>query len=100
MVGAPTGETGRARTTRRAPKILALTGPRLGLEQRLSATPYSTGSILSAICHSLPQPDLDRLMALQRFWGRFYDLYRYEVVMDREMPLTEPHPAAEKGGNA
>ena len=41
----------------------------------------------------LPQPPpqgLDRLRALQRFWGRFYDLYRYEIAIHAVMQLSEP----------
>lgn len=37
-----------------------------------------------------PPPGLDRLSALQRFWRRFYDLYRYGIAMHTDMPLSEP----------
>ena len=34
-----------------------------------------------------PDPDLDRLAALRRFWERFHGLYRYEAETRGEMPL-------------
>jgi hypothetical protein len=33
--------------------------------------------------------ELDRMAALQRFWGRFHGLHRYHVEMKRPMPLEE-----------
>jgi hypothetical protein len=43
-----------------------------------------------------PDPDLDRLAALRRFWERFHGLYRYEAVIKGEMPLPALNPQ-EKG---
>jgi hypothetical protein len=34
-----------------------------------------------------PDPDLDRLVVLRRFWERFHGLYRYEAEIQGEMPL-------------
>jgi len=31
--------------------------------------------------------DLDRLVALRRFWARFYGRYRYRAEMSQDMPL-------------
>ncbi|HEY6321266.1 MAG TPA: hypothetical protein VJA16_06885, partial [Thermoanaerobaculia bacterium] len=48
----------------------------------------------------LPAPapaDLDRLAALQRFWGRCAGLYRYEAVAGLPMPLTALAVEAETG---
>jgi hypothetical protein len=43
----------------------------------------------------LPTPspaELGRLEALQRFWDRLYDLYRYEAAMQQEMQLVDCEP--------